>query len=450
MYDSYVVTGSHSRVLVKCGVYEQALSLNADGFFKALLVLPQPRSLDLLRIAAGIYTIDRITKRKKRSGNEHGMRRIRAQFEVDDPSFWSSSGVGALLWQTIRLLTEDAWELSFVRRQRRTDDLGYQSYLPIVPAPEQLALYSGGLDSAAGLARQLLHGADNLMLITVAHHTGIPQVVQRQLAELNELLHQHLGRAPLVHHSTLSAFLRGGKAVRLRVQEKTQRSRAFFFCASAVLAAEAYRLTEIQMFENGVGSINLPPMGGMLGTSLATRGAHPTFLRLMSELGSEVVGGVIKFCLPNAQRTKGEMLEEVAAQGLGGWAQASRSCVHSSLRISGVTHCGECPACVERRQAFAVAGVPDDRSRYALDIFAEAPSSQDNSDYLSLYKKNARGWLNSDPAVLRRMKNHLRSTQVPTDVDEWVGMLYLRHAQEVLAVYGPHESISSGPEAAVV
>ncbi|MGN2246939.1 7-cyano-7-deazaguanine synthase [Frateuria sp. GZRR35] len=450
MYDHYVVTGSHSRVLVKGEVHEQALNLNADGFFKALLVLPHPRSLDLLRIAAGIYTIDRITKRKKRSGNEHGMRRISAQFEVDDLPFWSSSSVGTLLWQTIKLLTEDAWELSFVSRRRPTDDLGYQSYLPIVPAPEQLALYSGGLDSAAGLASQLLQGADNLMLITVAHHTGIPQVVQRQLAELKDLLDQQLRLVPQVHHSTLSTFLSGGKAVRLRTQEKTQRSRAFFFCAAAVLAAEAYGLDEIQMFENGVGSINLPPMGGMLGTSLATRGAHPAFLRLMSELASEVVGEAINIRLPNAQRTKGEMLKEIAAEGLGGWVQASRSCVHSSLRISGVTHCGECPACVERRQAFAVAGVPDDGSHYALDIFNESPVSQDNSDYLHLYKKNALGWLNSDPAVLRRMENHLRSTQVPADVDEWLGMLHQRHAQEVLAVYGPREFLSNGSEAAVV
>src|SRR5262249_25663156 len=152
----------------------------------------------------------------------------------------------------------------------------------------------------------------------------------------------------------------GGSSIRLSQQECTQRSRAFLFAACAVAVADAYRICDIDVFENGVGSINLPLMTGMLGQGLATRGAHPYFLALMSNLAMAITESNLRFTLPFASMTKGEMLERLKHHGLGSWARQSRSCIHSSLRLPGAPQCGSCPACIERRQAFRVAGVPED------------------------------------------------------------------------------------------
>ena len=45
------------------GDHQQRLQLAADPFFDRLMKLPDDRSLDLLNIAAGVYTVDRIAKR---------------------------------------------------------------------------------------------------------------------------------------------------------------------------------------------------------------------------------------------------------------------------------------------------------------------------------------------------------------------------------------------------
>ena len=79
----YRISGTPDRVRIS-GDAQQSVALNADGFFKALLVLPPPRCLDLLRIATGIFAVDRITKRKKRRNNEHGLRQMRLVVEIRD------------------------------------------------------------------------------------------------------------------------------------------------------------------------------------------------------------------------------------------------------------------------------------------------------------------------------------------------------------------------------
>ena len=43
---------------------------------------------------------------------------------------------------------------------------------------------------------------------------------------------------------------------------------------------------------------NLPLMAGMLDRGRATRGAHPTFLRLMSKFSTLVMGKDVNFTLP--------------------------------------------------------------------------------------------------------------------------------------------------------
>lgn len=191
------------------------------------------------------------------------------------------------------------------------------------------------------------------------------------------------------------------------------------------------------MLENGVGAINLPLMTGMLGTGLSTRGAHPTFLRLMSELSGQVTEEPIRLVLPFESKTKAEMLQEVkAVPGLATWAQTSRSCVHTSLRQIGKTHCGRCPGCVERGQAFAAANIEEKLEIYQTDLLVEPLINEDEADYLRLYQLDAMKWVNGAASIQRRMSNHLRLTDVPDDQDEKIIELQLRHAREVLRTFG--------------
>lgn len=439
MYKHYRLSGMADTLQIN-GAVEQSVKLNANGFFRSLLCLPQRRSVDLLRVAAGVYAIDRICKRRKRGGNESGARQLQLTFAVQDVDFWQQADVQNLILEILQLLSGDDWRLEFVSAGHVAEDPGYQEFLPL-PASrraERVGLYSGGLDSAAGLVNRLMADADNYLLVTVDHRSGLHTRIRAQLGELAEILVKHGRTAPSYLHSTLGTSLAGGKAKRMAMQEKTQRSRAFLFCTAAAIAADAYRLETVEMFENGVGSINLPLMSGMLGNGLATNGAHPTFLHLMSKLASLVARRPIRFVLPFADLTKAEMLKELSASPeLAVWAQASRSCIHTSIRDAGKTHCGHCPGCIERRQAFKVAGITEDVGVYQMDIFSDAIAKEGEAAYFGLYQLEALDWLSDRDGPRDRMKNHLRLSGVPEAEDERIMKLQVKHSREVFEAFGP-------------
>jgi hypothetical protein len=124
----------------------------------------------------------------------------------------------------------------------------------------------------------------------------------------------------------------------------------------------------VELFESGIGAINLPLMAGMVG-SKATRSSHPEFLRLMSRLVSLVADTEIEFSLPFFSKTKGEVTKKLAELGLQELAVLTASCVGFPLRNSKAKQCGVCPACVFRRQAMQVAGIPEPVQSYEHDFF---------------------------------------------------------------------------------
>lgn len=438
MFKQFRIWGTTDHVYIDADV-QQSVKLNADGFFKALLTLPSRRCLDLLRVAASIHAVDRISKRMRRRDNEDGIRQLHLTFEVRDIEFWRQSDIKQLLTEILSFLTDDDWTFDFDQARRANGDLGHQDFLdlPRPFQPRHAALFSGGLDSAAGLANRLLAGANDFMLVTVGHQSGLHRHVDKQLKGLRSLLEGTQGMTVDLLHSTLTTSLEGGKSKRMRQQERTQRSRAFLFCSAAAIAAKAYSLETIEMFENGVGAINLPLMTGMLGSGHATRGGHPVFLNLMSELSAHVTEKSMRFVLPFETKTKAEMLQELkACPGLTRWAQESRSCAHTSLRQAGKTHCGRCPACIERRQAFASADIDESLDIYQTDALTESLSDQDEADYLRLYRIEAMKWLEGEESARRRMANHLRLTNVPYECDERISELQSRHSREVLRTFG--------------
>jgi 7-cyano-7-deazaguanine synthase in queuosine biosynthesis len=414
------------------GDFKYTLRLLADGFFAGFLKLPTDRCLDLLHIASGIYAIDRLARRSPSSDNETGIRTFDITFEVSDPAFWSSLSITASVRQILQFLTEEDWSLSFEPSRPRISENGPQHPLglPYGYRPTRIALYSGGLDSAAGLANQLISMQHRYVLLTVGHQSWI----RRKAADQLHGLQHALSLQPLIH-STLVTALRGGQSIRMSQQETTQRTRSLLFCACAIAVATAFEIEDIDVFENGVGSINLPIMTGMLFGGLATRSSHPTFLRDMSTLATAIAGSGIRFHLPFANQTKGEMLRPLRNAHLHEWLQASRSCVHTSWRVAGKSHCGSCPACIERRQAFAVADISE-ADHYSTDIFTRPPKVQADADYFRVYRDEARAWLAADGRPRRRMHAHLRGTDVPPENDERIHALQTRHSEEVQAVYG--------------
>lgn len=410
------------------GDSSQRVTVGANGFFRTLPQLPAPRVLDLLMIAVGAYASDRMILRHGRRSSGSGIRTLHLSVAVSDPAFWSQADITERVLDALHFLTDDNWSLSF----EQSPEGWYQSVLPFAQTtPDRVALFSEGLDSAAGVASQALKRPAHTLLVTVGHYVALRKRAERQLSALSALI-----PGASFQHAGLLVSLRGGVARQLRLQERTQRSRAFLFCSAAIAAACACQLDTIDVFENGAGAINFPLMTGMLVGGLATRGAHPSLLAKMSKIGSLVSDRPMSFGLPYGNSTKGELVSELRNAGLDQWLQQTRSCIHTSIRIPGITHCGVCPGCIERRVAFYIAGIAEDARHYDTDVFSEL-LDEDAQDYMRLLVQDSSDLLSSDDRVLRRLDAHLRNTKI--DAQEHARILFLlrRNAKEVTEVFGP-------------
>lgn len=429
---SFSVGGQRGAISVK-GDLVQRLQFIEDRFFDSLSKLPDSRGLDLARIAAGVYAIDRITKRNFRS-NDLGTRSLAVRFEVHEPEFWNQPDVCLLLTDLLEFLSGDSWHLTFVQDDHAPVGNGHQTRLDVGKAKvDRVALFSGGLDSMAGLASRLVHGNSSYALLTVCHQASLRKSCLSATHRLREILD-----SKRIMHSYVIAWLRSGKAIRLSYQEQTQRTRAFLFCSLGAIMAHALDCQDVDLFENGVGALNSPLMTGMLFGTLATRGSNPGFLSRMSALCSKTLDSRIRFNLPFANMTKGEVLATLRNYGLDDWLQASHSCIHSSMRIKGVTHCGICPACIERRQAFDAAEISDN-TNYRQNIFENPPDRGPSAAYFRLYQDEAIAWQAGQARSQSRFEAHLQISGIDRRRRAKWKALRSRHSLEVVRTYAQRQ-----------
>lgn len=419
------------------GKTTRRMSISAQAMIQDLLTCMDERSIDLISIAAGAYAIDRIHRRRSSVKNEAGLRTLPVCFQVADLSYWSQPHIVDQLAELLHFLSGDLWLISFAAHERpalawHQTMLDFGSHW----RPSRVALYSGGLDSAAGLACALRSGQRDIMLMTAGHQSAIRRRAIDQISALKRVLPN---AGPICHASFVLGLEKSG---RIRDQETTQRSRGFLFCASGAVLAAACGVKVVDVYENGHGAINLPLIGGGLSNGFSTRGAHPTFLSMMTRLASDALERPVHFELPFARMTKADMVAELArTPGLAEWAQHSRSCVHTSWRELGITHCGYCPACIERHQAFEGAGVID-LTPYSRPLWQRA-NALDN-DYFRSYLWQAQRWAQGDLGIEERLDDHCALTHLPTPSKERI-LLHQQHAAEVLRVYTRHALSPESP-----
>jgi hypothetical protein len=340
--------------------------------------LPSPL-IDLLRIAVAVYVADRTIRRRQRNQVRQWSRKITLTVGVLEPMFWETDEIRDSLVDCLEFLTDDSWDISFEQDDRRQRRDIQRNLFP--PRPDsRLCLYSAGLDSAAGLGTQLLRFPERPTIpVTVWHQGGQKHNVERQIGLLRKHFNTEL--TPLI----FKTHLLWGSRERWR-EEPTQRSRAFLFMSAGAAAAYMSGGSEVEVYESGVGAINLPLLSGMTG-SRTTRSTHPEFLRRMSGLVSTVANKNISFTLPCWENTKGQMVRNLADAGLHKLAKCTVSCVSYPLRDKKSKQCGICPACIFRRQAMLSAGIHEDCSTYKYDIFAGSEQPRPLKDGRLAYLK---------------------------------------------------------------
>lgn len=305
--------------------------------------LPGPAA-DLLEIAASVHAIDRLVSRptqRQRPAGTAWARSLWAGIPVREPDRWRQQT--PLLSQLLHWLTDDDWSLEFSQLQAGTGllDTSQQFLFDTVPDGAVPVLFSGGLDSAAGLALELLH--HDAVGISVHTNGWMWGVQRRVVAALNEASHHQC--VPLRYRISVP-----------NSTESTQRSRGLLFLAAGVATAWAVHQDRLRVFENGIGAVNLPYLRSQQGAQ-ATKSVHPQTLRMVQDPASAVSNRSFVIDAPAMTLTKAELLRSTplaTRKALG----LTVSCdAGFAARVPEHKACGACTSCLLRLQSLTAAGL---------------------------------------------------------------------------------------------
>jgi 7-cyano-7-deazaguanine synthase in queuosine biosynthesis len=361
----FTVTANDKSLSLKQGEHVRIYPNGQNKGFGQHLTM---RQIDLIRIATAVHSADSWARRKS---SFNRLREVNLEVEVLDPGFWQKPEAMYLLKETVDFLSGgDDWTFSFigshVRRHDKVVDI-FSQY----DCNALVHLYSGGLDSAAGLAARLSEEPGRLVI-------PVSVRLQSQLVRHHfELLVNH----GLTKLSDLRPFQAGAyvrkklikKHLNAEFRENTHRCRPLLFMSVAGLVATYHKAAKVEVFESGVGSINYPLVRGPA-DSRTTRSTHPYFFSLISLLVSHVNDAPLRFVLPFVDKTKGEMVTRLRELDLEELAKKSNSCILHPPQRNGWQHCGHCTACIFRRQAMITAGITEGQDAYEVDLFAKLPA----------------------------------------------------------------------------
>ena len=392
---------------------------------------------DLLEVASYVYAADSAISRGGKTDTQTGRRwrrKFRFEIPVRLPGLWSSDPVLSALVETLSFLSDDSYEFEF---RAITDAPTMEEYFEFKDkeetafTPDEVILFSGGLDSLSGTVEELVGYGKKVALVS---HRSASKIAGAQKG-LVDKLRSRFG-ANRVLHVPVWANLDGTLG-----KEPTHRTRSFLFAALGVVTARMFGRDSIRFFENGVVSLNLPPVAQVVGAR-ATRTTHPQTLAGFQSLFSAVLGSDFGVDNPFTWMTKTEVIERIAANDCSDLIRDTRSCtrVHDMTRLH--PHCGQCSQCIDRRFAVLAASQEheDPAEAYKVDLFTDKrPVGPDREMALGYVRSASMVNRMEDTAFFARYgeaSRVVRHFSEPADVvAERIFDLYRRHASAVCRVF---------------
>lgn len=344
------------------------------------------RILDLLEIAAYVFCADRLTSRGNKVNVEsHSWARsFYFVIKVRDFAFWDRADVKERLKETLVFMSGDqTYHFSF-QPGHSTDptNLFDQETFQIEPQQNtKVLLFSGGLDSLAGIVDCLENSSEQLCLIS--HRSGQPETARTQ-DQLVRALHQRYPNR--IRHYKFYCSLR-----QIRAREETQRTRSFLYTAIAYALAHALSQREIFVYENGITSINFPKRQDLM-NARASRTTHPRTIMCLENFFATIYEPKVKIVTPFLWKTKTEIYQVLSEAGREDLITSTVSCSQTLQHTGQATHCGGCSQCIDRR--FAAYGSElddvDDSGIYTFDFIKEGVREDEVKTTLIDYVRQAK------------------------------------------------------------
>lgn len=417
------------------------ITLRIEDVHRKMFRSVPPLLHDLLELATYVYSADQVIRRGADDVDSFGdgwRRDLHFVVPVRNPDFWNGAQVQEVLCSTLGFLSDDQYRFDFVKLDQ---DHQFQDYLEfndtqqIYGMPEQVVMFSGGLDSLAGAIDEVVNQKRRVLLVT---HKSTSKLNKRHRT-LEELLAEKAGDN-VPHRITVRVH----KTKELN-HEYTQRSRSFLYVSIGATIAGMLGLRSVRFYENGVISLNLPVCAQVVG-GRATRTTHPRVMKGFQDIISLVAGEPFTVENPYIWKTKTDVVKVITDAGCHDLIKHSMTCTHTWEMTNQHTHCGGCSQCIDRR--FAVLAAKADQydpvDHYKFDVFTQSRDAQDqkkNVDKImaAAYLERANQvkgltdvaqFVSSYPDVGRVFKflNYNSAGQAAQRVFE----LYKRHANEVM------------------
>ena len=401
---------------------------------KLYKIIPVPFH-DLLEIAAYVASGDHAIKRGALDVQTLGAnwrRRMHYHIPVRRAALWNDPSMQVMLRETLDYLSDDFYDFTFYPAK---DAPLLQDYFTgfdkgVLPKhkPEQVMMFSGGLDSLAGAVEEIV--VKKRVVALVNHQSTKKFKVLYE--KLNGGLMEQCGDMKPLH-----LRVEINKAQHLN-KEYTQRARSFLYAALGATVSMMLDLRKLCFYENGIVSLNLPVCAQVIG-GRATRTTHPRVLAGFQNLFSKLAEEPFAVENPFLWNTKGEVIKKITAAGCGPLIEHSRSCAHTWETTNTHTHCGVCSQCIDRRFGVVAAGAEefDPLRVYKLDVFTQSPPKDADKIMGAAYLNKAINFETAkevpqfiaDNPEVRRVLRHVEGT--PTGAAKRIMELHQHHAQEV-------------------
>ena len=340
--------------------------------------------MDLIEIATLVYAVDACISRGGTADQcmaAKWHRVFHIEIPVRELSTWQRNDIRSALEEMLMFLSGDRFHFTFTKNNTASSTSKYFKFGDDGDwKPDSVVMFSGGLDSLAGALEEIVERKNKVALIS--HHSST------KIAHVQKVLQKEIGKrqgTEMIKHIPITAQL--GRASN---KEGTHRTRSFLFAALGIANVIAFELDRLKFYENGFVSLNLPPVGNVLGTR-ATRTTHPQTLDRFSTLFSLLLNKNLRVENPYFWRTKKDVVEKIDQLNFGDLIKDTRSCadVHNLTNMH--THCGRCSQCVDRR--FAIMGAKleryDPAEAYRVDLMTGAHSSVTDKEIALSYVRAA-------------------------------------------------------------
>jgi hypothetical protein len=349
-----IIDGFSSVQLKKHGHQSCSFFIAIDDIQFRLLLEGQLSSLlaDLLDLAVAIHFVDKLALPRKQRPIQ-----IKVCLPLRHPEIFKrfSQELTELLFH----YTADFWSFQFSLRQAKARKAESSSdrllNFNFESSPAEVALWSGGLDSLAGVQKRLVRHPQKQFLLIGTGSNNIIHKTQKQV--FRDLF--------MLPHATrrlrfLNIPIKADYGQRFS-QNKSHRARGIVFLFIGAVGAFMEKCNKLHVYENGVGAINLH-FSGSVGRD-HSKAVHPVSLFRLSKFISAILGNEFEIKNPFLFSTKAEMCNSLRDHS----QLASETISCDRLHREKPIQCGYCSSCILRRHALAVADVEDTTSYLVPD-----------------------------------------------------------------------------------